>query len=131
MSQQITNDFKCPACGGNHWKITDHSNLELIVCRGCKWQGTREEGFASKVKEAVSESITEDSSVISKLCGSCKFWERVGTWDGDVVVVGKCHFFPPRHDSTPPGSSYDVLAPDIFPLVEEEDWCGQWVEKES
>ncbi len=67
VSQQITNDFKCPKCGGNHWKITDHSNLELIVCRSCKWQGTREEGFT--VEETVAVKHIDDITKLSLVCG--------------------------------------------------------------
>lgn len=61
MSQQITNDFKCPSCGGNHWKITDHTNSKPIICRSCYWRGTREEGF---VKETVDVKNIDDITLM-------------------------------------------------------------------
>lgn len=58
-------------------------------------------------------------------CGDCQFWEEIVKVDGETM--GECHLNPPVHVYVPGAGQ----GPDIFPRVEEDDWCGQFKERWS
>lgn len=64
-------------------------------------------------------------------CGTCAFYEPPKPRGG---TVGECHRYPPQMLARGIGGSFDEghgsfrveEADSNWPLVADEDWCGEW-----
>jgi hypothetical protein len=56
-------------------------------------------------------------------CSGCYFFAIVSfkANEPDEPVLGECHRYPPPHERKKfPGD------PNLFPFINEDDWCGEW-----
>lgn len=56
-----------------------------------------------------------------EFCGTCKFWAM--TKDPETAH-GVCRRVGPTAVVIEAGKSYNV----VWPVVDHEDWCGEWTE---
>lgn len=64
-------------------------------------------------------------------CDECKFWEGIGSENGDPdIQAGLCHRHPPRLlDSTRGCSGSMTITAWQHPTVVDADWCGEFQPK--
>ena len=59
-------------------------------------------------------------------CHNCRWWD-IQTPAGKALVFGECHRYPPVFR----GAQFDEIEQFAFPLTEEDDFCGEFVNRKS
>lgn len=81
--------------------------------------------------------------MMTQSCSNCQFWDRhTGGIDGELRIEGACRRFPPvlsealtedKVRSLPeegvPHACIESNYAWIFPITEEDEWCGEWREE--
>ena len=64
-------------------------------------------------------------------CQTCRFWER-STFQTGVATIGTCRRYAPRGPlALPYGPAGDLAEVQTFPVTNDDDWCGEYVARES
>lgn len=59
-------------------------------------------------------------------CMNCRFWQRK-----EEAYRGRCRRHAPRPLLLTDDDPEDELCNASWPITMDDDWCGQWVSKES
>ena len=59
-------------------------------------------------------------------CLNCQFYDRRNArpTDGKAIMWGQCRRHSPQHLNPATAKSYHVEG--VWPLVRDDDWCGEW-----
>jgi hypothetical protein len=63
-----------------------------------------------------------------KKCQNCQFYDRKDgrTTDGRTTMWGQCRRHSPLLSPQPPQSAKTYVVEGIWPVVRDDDWCGEW-----
>jgi len=63
-----------------------------------------------------------------KKCQNCQFYDRKDgrSTDGRTTMWGQCRRHSPLLSPHSPQSSKSYVVEGIWPVVRDDDWCGEW-----
>lgn len=64
---------------------------------------------------------------MDETCAGCRFW-NLENMDAKTsfLVFGECRRYPPTRPSVDPKDAVSPLLDWLWPLTEEDDWCGEF-----